>query len=73
MIIEQRFVIASGARTGEAAAVALVRAGLYDRRARSFVPVERLLGDLGLDLQSPAMSPEVAAFMAAEGALRRPG
>jgi acyl-CoA thioesterase FadM len=52
-------------------AIALVRAGLYDRRGRAFVPVARLFATLGrAEAQSPAPSPEVAAFLAAEEALK---
>ncbi len=53
-------------------AIALVRAGLYDRRARSFVPVARMFAEVGLTaLASPAPTPEVAAFLEAEEALRQ--
>jgi acyl-CoA thioesterase FadM len=53
------------------AAVALVQAGLYDRRARTFVPVARLLQLVGAHAESPAATPEIEAFLMAEGALRQ--
>ena len=64
--------VLSRARDGSeiVAAVALVRAALYDKAGRSFVPVARLLGEIGVVAQSPVPSPEVAAFLASEEALR---
>ncbi|MGX5732710.1 thioesterase family protein [Bosea thiooxidans] len=52
------------------AAVALVRAALYDKRARAYVPVARLLGEIGVATESPEPSPEVAAFLASEEVMR---
>jgi acyl-CoA thioesterase FadM len=64
--------VLSRARDGSetVAAVALARAALYDKAGRSFVPVARLLGEIGVVAQSPVPSPEVAAFLASEEALR---
>jgi acyl-CoA thioesterase FadM len=72
MVIEHRF-ISTSARTGQPMvnATALVRAGLYDRKAKAYVPVARILEMLGSTDASPAMSPEVAAFLAAEDAMKR--
>jgi acyl-CoA thioesterase FadM len=71
VIMEQR-VVARGRDGAEIlSAVALVRAGLYDRRAKAYVPVARILAAIGrADAASPAWSPEVAAFVAAEEALK---
>ncbi len=52
------------------AAVALVRAALYDRGGKAYVPVARLLAEIGVTAQSPEPSPEVAAFLASEEVLR---
>ena len=73
IVIEQRFVTA--ARRGEvAAAVALVRVGLYDRRARAFIPAERLFAEIGaVPVSPPPPGPEVQAFLAASAALKRAG
>lgn len=69
-IVMEHRMISRGA-TGEIVnAVALVRAGLYDRKARAFVPMGRLLGELGREAASPPPSPEVAAFLAAEEAMK---
>ena len=70
-VIQQDFRIATGPHAGEVAASALVRAGLYDRSARAFVPIERLMQRLGVTADSPAMTDDVAAFLAAEKSLRR--
>ena len=73
IVIEQRFVTSK--RRGEvAAAVALVRVGLYDRRARASIPAERLFAEIGAaPVAPPPPSPEVAAFLAADAALKRAG
>lgn len=74
VVMEHRCVI-NHPRHGEtAAAIALMRGGFYDRKAKGFVPVARLLAELGLEqVESPLASPEVAAFLAAEDALKRAG
>jgi len=55
------------------AAHALVRAALYDRAAKSYVPVARLLAEIGVISQSPEPGPEVSAFLASEEAMRLAG
>lgn len=51
-------------------AVALVRVGLYDRRARAFVATQRIFDELGMVVVSPLPGAEVAAFLAAEEAMK---
>lgn len=51
-------------------AIALVRAGLYDRKGRRFVAIGPLLEEIGLRAESPAAAPEVEAFLHAEEALK---
>ena len=70
VVMEHRLV--STARDGSAIlnAIALVRAGIYDRSGRSFVPMSRLLGEVGIQEKAPAASPEVEAFLRAEEALK---
>ncbi|WP_243375521.1 thioesterase family protein [Microvirga solisilvae] len=70
VVMEHRLV--SKARDGKPIlnAIALVRAGLYDRKARSFVPMERLMGEIGLEAQPPEAAPEVQAFLDAEETLK---
>lgn len=71
-IVMEHRVVSRGRDGGEIlAAIALVRVGLYDRGARAFVPVARILAELGRpQAPSPALSPEVAAFLVAEDALK---
>ncbi|WP_343039438.1 thioesterase family protein [Microvirga makkahensis] len=52
-------------------AIALVKAGLYDRAAKSYVPMGRLLDENGLAAEPPEATPEVQAFLHAEEALKR--
>ena len=53
------------------AAIALVRAGLYDRKARAFVTVQKIMAAVGREtIAGPPLTPEVVAFIAAEEALK---
>jgi acyl-CoA thioesterase FadM len=66
-VIEHRMVVRE---TGTVAAIALVQAGLYDRRRRSYVPMRTLLAAIGIAAEAPPMPDAVEAFLAAERALR---
>jgi acyl-CoA thioesterase FadM len=67
IVFEQTFL-----REGEVAARALMKAGIYDRKARAFVTVRRIIEELGAaDAESPPPSPEIEAFLAADTSLRR--
>jgi acyl-CoA thioesterase FadM len=55
------------------AAVALVRAALYDRAAKGYVPVQRLMDEIGAALASPEPGADVVAFLASEEAIRQAG
>jgi acyl-CoA thioesterase FadM len=72
-VIEHRIV--SRRENGEAVtnAVALVRVGLYDRKARNFVPIKRMMTEMGITAESPSASDDVAAFLASEDAMKRAG
>ncbi|WP_102866903.1 thioesterase family protein [Pseudovibrio exalbescens] len=69
-VIEQRFRFRKGPKKGILAATALVRVGLYDRKARKFVPMAQLMKEIGVDEQSPSLQPHIEAFLNAEGELR---
>ena len=74
-VMEHTFVVASGPRRERVAARALVKAGFYDRKKRTQVPVRRLVAELGLpdaETVSPPLTPEIEAFLAADSALRQP-
>ncbi len=71
VVIEHRLV--SEERGGQPVlnAIALVRAGLYDRREKGFVSMDRLLQGIGVNAQAPEAAPEVEAFLNAEETLKR--
>jgi len=71
VVIEHRLV--SRARDGSLIlnAISLVRAGLYDRKGKSFVPMERLLEELGIQAVAPEATPEIEAFLTSEETLKR--
>jgi acyl-CoA thioesterase FadM len=61
-------------RTGEEvlSANALARTGLYDRKAKAFVAVACMFAEAGVTgVSAPAPTPEVAAFLEAEEALKQ--
>jgi acyl-CoA thioesterase FadM len=70
VVMEQTFVFEGGARDGEVAARALFKGGLYDRKARQFVPVRRLMSEIGVSAESPPPTPEIEAFLATDAAIR---
>ncbi len=73
-VVMQHRVLSQGRDGSEiVAAVALVRAALYDRKGKAYVPAARLFAELGVTSESPEPSPEVAAFLHAEEALRQAG
>ena len=72
VVMEHRVLTAGKAGRDILSAVALASTGLYDRRAKSFVSVERLFAELGLAaVPSPEPRPDIAAFLAAEDAFRQ--
>jgi len=56
---------------GTVAALAIVQAGLYDRRKRAFVPMSELMRLVGATGDSPPVPPEVAAIVEANTLLGR--
>lgn len=66
LVMEQVFLIVDGPRAGQIAARALFKGGLYDRRAKSFLPMARLMQEIGVTAVSPEPSTDVAAFLAAD-------
>ena len=71
VVMEQTFVIVGGTRDGQVAARALFKGGLYDRKARAFVPVAQLMETIGVRETSPAPSDDVAAFLKADETLKK--
>ncbi len=70
LVIEHRLVTRGRDGTETVAAHALVRVALYDRAARAYVPVARLMTEIGTQAESPPPRPDVDAFLAAEDAMR---
>lgn len=73
VVMEQLFVIESGPRVGQVAARALFKGGLYDRREKKFVAIERLMSETGIYVEPPTLSPEVEAFLKADDEMKRAG
>jgi acyl-CoA thioesterase FadM len=71
VVIEHRIVSRARGGGDVVNAVALVRAGLYDRKARRFVTIERLFEEIGPSVAAPEFTTEVAAFLKAEDALKQ--
>ena len=71
VIMEQTFVIDGGERDGQIAAQALFKGGLYDRKTKKFVEIARLMAEIGVAAESPPLTPEVEAFLAADDELKR--
>lgn len=71
VVMEQSFFIDGGSRDGQLAARALFKGGLYDRKARAFVPVSRLMDSIGVSEISPAPTAEVEAFLKADEELKQ--
>lgn len=69
-VIEQVFVLEGGRHDGQVAAHALFLGGLYDRAIRKFVPIARLMEEVGASGESPPMTPQVAAYLATGAAMK---
>ncbi|MEE1657407.1 thioesterase family protein [Microvirga sp. CF3062] len=70
VVMEHRLVSQSEDGSTILNAIALVRAGLYNRKERRFVSMDRLLKEIGLQAEAPAAAPEVEAFLLAEETLK---
>lgn len=70
VVMEQVFIHDGGKHDGEVAARALFKGGLYDRRERRFIPIARLMGEIGVSAESPALTPEIDAFLHADDKMR---
>ncbi len=72
LVMEHRIVTTGRDGSEILAAIALVRAGLYDRSAKRFVAVEQMFTAAGIaPAAAPVPAPEVEAFIAAEEALKQ--
>ena len=67
VIGRHRFVL----EDGRTAALVMTTAGVYDGRARRFVPIDDIIAELGAELRPRAPTEEEHIFMAAHDGLRR--
>ena len=70
-VMEHRFVARGKEGAMTTYALALVRGGLYDKKARQFVPAERLAQAVGYRGESPAFTQDIEDFLAVEDGLKR--
>jgi acyl-CoA thioesterase FadM len=70
VVMEQTFVLTSGKHAGQVAARALFKGGIYSRSDRKFVDTGRLMREIGVEAQSPPLTPEVEAFLKADSSLK---
>lgn len=70
VVFEQRFIKKGADGAPVVAAIGLLRAGFYDRKAKRFISVDEIMDAIGISAQSPPLAPEVEAFLAANAALR---
>jgi acyl-CoA thioesterase FadM len=70
VVMEQVLRFAGGPRAGQVASRALFKGGLYDRKSKSFLPITRLMKEIGVDVEPPPLTPDVEAFLKADEAIR---
>lgn len=73
VVIEQTFFFEGGAHDGHIAARALFKGGLYERSARTFVAISRLIKEVGVEAASPALTDEIGAFLNSDDQMRLAG
>jgi acyl-CoA thioesterase FadM len=73
LVMEHRILTRGKGGHDIVAAIALVRAGLYDRKGRGFVTVQQIFEALGTEAVSPEPTAEVAAFLASDEAIKKAG
>jgi len=70
VVMEQILRFSSGPRAGQVASRALFKGGLYDRKTKTFLPISRLMQEIGVEVEQPPMTPDVEAFLKADEAIR---
>jgi acyl-CoA thioesterase FadM len=70
VVMEQILRFASGPRAGQVASRALFKGGLYDRKTKAFLPISRLMQEIGVEAEAPVLAPDVEAFLKADEAIR---
>jgi acyl-CoA thioesterase FadM len=72
-VMEHRLVSLNAEGREVVNATAFVRVGIYDRKARAFVPIQAMMEAMDVTAQSPLPAPDVQAFLDAEDAMRKVG
>jgi len=72
-IMEHRLIASDPVKGDVVAALSLNRGGLYDARAKRFVPVSELFARMGVNAAPPPLSADVRAFLDAQNAMRQLG
>jgi acyl-CoA thioesterase FadM len=70
VVIEHQMVVESGRNAGHIAAHGLFKGGLYDRRQKKFVAIADMMAAIDVTADSPPLSTEVQAFLAADAAMK---
>ena len=70
VVMEQVFVLMDGPQAGQVAARALFKGGIYSRSERKFVNTARMMAEIGVTGASPPPTPEIEAFLKADGAVK---
>lgn len=73
VVMEQVFIFDGGRHDGQIAARALFKGGLYDRASKTFVPIARLMEEMGVTAASPAMPAEVESFLKTDDEMKLAG
>jgi acyl-CoA thioesterase FadM len=70
VVMEQILRFDKGPRAGQVASRALFKGGLYDRKTKAYLPIERLMREIGVEVEQPTIPPDVEAFLKADDAIR---
>ncbi len=70
VVMEQVLRFSTGPRCGQVASRAMFKGGLYDRRTKAFLPIDRLLQEIGADVMAPPIPPDVEAFLRSDEMIR---
>ena len=68
--IEQRFILGSGPKQGQIAAIGLVKGCFYNNKTRTTVPSADVLSAIGYTSQSPELPQHILDWQKAEDSLR---
>lgn len=68
--IEQRFLMGSGPKKGDVAAIGLVKGCFFNNTSKSTVPTPQVLGAIGYHYASPALPQHVTDWLSAEETLK---